>query len=93
MRGFGGHHFYGGPGPRFFPGGFSFLLLLVILGLLVYLVMLARRDAGRTAAVATSVDSPPPPPVPATPGDILKMRYARGEITKDEYETMRRDIE
>ena len=93
MRGFGGHHFYGGPGPRFFPGGFSFLLLLLILGLLVYLVMLARRDSGGTATVATPSASPQPLPGPATPADILKMRYARGEITKEEYETMRRDIE
>lgn len=93
MRGSGGHHFYGGPGPRFFPGGFSFLLLLLILGLLVYLVMLARRDSGRTRAVAAPLDSPLPPPGPATPADILKMRYARGEITREEHETMRRDIE
>ncbi len=27
-----------------------------------------------------------------TPMDILKRRYARGEITREEYETMKKDI-
>ncbi len=73
----------------------GFLLALLILGLLVYLVMLARRDAGRTTPVATSADSPAPAPPagPMTPTDVVKMRYARGEISKEEYETMRRDLE
>ncbi len=29
---------------------------------------------------------------PATPQEILKQRYARGEITKEQYEQMSRDI-
>ena len=28
-----------------------------------------------------------------TPSEILKARYARGEITREEYEQMRRDLE
>lgn len=30
---------------------------------------------------------------PSTPLDILKARYARGEITREEFDRMRKDIE
>ncbi|HEX2052237.1 MAG TPA: SHOCT domain-containing protein [Actinomycetota bacterium] len=91
MRGFPGPHLYG---PRLFAGGFSFLLGLLILGLLVYLVMLARRNGGPTNFVTPSTDGGmPPSPALLTPIEVLKMRYARGEINREEYETMRRDLE
>jgi len=35
----------------------------------------------------------PPPTLPDTALDILKKRYARGEITKEQFEEMKRDLE
>ena len=34
-----------------------------------------------------------PPQTEQTPLDVLKARYARGEIGREEYEQMRRDLE
>ncbi len=34
----------------------------------------------------------PPETPPETPLEILKKRYARGEISKEEYEQMKRDL-
>ncbi|HVL51394.1 MAG TPA: SHOCT domain-containing protein [Actinomycetota bacterium] len=90
MRGVPQHYFFG---PRVFFGGISFLLLLFILGLLVYLVVLVRSDRDRARPAARQAD-PPPAPSPAllTATEVLKMRYARGEIGREEYETIRRDL-
>ncbi len=91
MRGVPGHYYFG---PRWFPGGISFLLGLLILGLLVYLVMLVKRDRDQTTVASTPGDSAPSAsPGILTPTEVIKMRYARGEITRNEYETMRRDLE
>lgn len=90
MRGVPQHYFFG---PRMFFGGISFLLLLTILGLLVYLVVLVRNDRDRTVA-SPGPAGPPSQPSPGllTATEVLKMRYARGEIGRDEYETIRRDL-
>jgi uncharacterized membrane protein len=90
MRGYPQHHFYG---PRFLGGGLGMLCALVIIGLLVYLVILARQDRDRQTVVSQSTDPVSPPPTgPLTPFEVVKMRYARGEITREEYETIRRDL-
>jgi putative membrane protein len=59
-----------------------FWWLLVILGVVVLVRVLAVGSRG-----ATSV-----PPPAETALDILKKRYARGEIGKEEFEAKKRDI-
>jgi uncharacterized membrane protein len=69
------------------------LCALIIIGLLVYLVVLARQDRDRQTPVSQSADPVSPLPTgPLTPFEVVQMRYARGEITREEYETIRRDL-
>jgi len=56
------------------------LVTLVVIG--VYLVSTALRGGGR----------PPQPPTDRAL-EILRERYARGEITKEEFDRMRKDLE
>ncbi|MEW6486656.1 MAG: SHOCT domain-containing protein [Thermodesulfobacteriota bacterium] len=64
-------------------GGWLFMLAfwaLAVLGL-VFLVRLAL-GGGR-----------PGPAAPETPFEILRRRYAQGELTREEFERMRREVE
>ena len=61
--------------------GWIFMILfwaLVILGI-VYIVQAILRRAGQSGPEET-------------PFDILKKRYAKGEITKEEFERMKNDL-
>jgi putative membrane protein len=57
----------------------------VVLVLLIYLLVYASRGGGPGVH--------PPAAPPETPLDILKKRYARGEITREQYEQMKKDLE
>ena len=73
---------WSGFGPMWFGGLFSLLLLAL---LIVALVLAVRHLTGW----------PSGDPGPRGGGralEILKERYARGEIGKEEFETMRRDL-
>jgi len=58
-----------------------------IIALIVWAVQsLSQRDGGQTQRGGAT------PPV-RTPLEIAKERYARGEISRDEFEQMKRDLE
>jgi len=62
-------------------GMFMGLLFFILIVVLVYFVIQAITAKGR------------PPIPPESPLDILKKRYAKGEITKEEFEKIKKDLE
>ena len=78
-------------GPHMMWGGwygmfFGPLMMIAFIAAVVILVVLAVRWLGGSGHGAT----PHTPPPVKTPIDILKERFARGEIDKDEFEERRR---
>jgi putative membrane protein len=62
--------------------GFGLILTLVVIGAIAY--ALGWRPQFNQSG---------PAKMDQTPLEILKARYARGEISREEYEQMRRDLE
>ena len=62
--------------------GFGLIFTLVIVGAVAYI--LGWRPQFNQSGPAQSKQ---------TPLELLKERYARGEISRDEFEQMRRDLE
>ena len=57
------------------------LLILILIGVVIYFVVKSSRSKGSGGSS------------PETPLDILKKRYAAGEITKEEFDKMKQDVE
>lgn len=77
--------------------GFGIMMLGGLLSL-VFLVIIIVAAIWLIATVARGGSAvnprlmPPAAPAGQAPLDILQMRYARGEITKEQYEQMKRDL-
>lgn len=65
-------------------GWFMWLSLLLLIGLTVWVVSVWSTGTGRSESFGATRE---------TPLEILQKRYARGEISRDEYEQMRRDLQ
>ncbi len=70
-------------------GGLAMLAfwVLVIGGVIWFIATLARGTSTGTRQVVVGS-----PMAGQTPLDVLKARYARSEITKEQYEQMKRDL-
>lgn len=83
-----------GPGPGFWLGGLMDVLWTVLIVLLV--LWIVRNWSGISAKLRQTTTSIQPSGGTASPGqtplEIVQTRYARGEIDRETYETMRRDL-
>jgi putative membrane protein len=62
-------------------GMFMWIIFVIVVGLLIYFIVQSQKTNGRTTTPHES------------PLDILKRRYAKGEITSEEYEKMKKDLQ
>ena len=62
-------------------GMFMWIIILIVIGVGIYFVVQAQKTKGQT------------PTQKESPLDILKMRLAKGEIAREEYEKMKKDLE
>jgi len=71
---------------------FGGLMMLLFWGGLIALVILAIRTLSGSGSRQPAIAADFSTPRPNTALEILKARYARGEISKAEYEEMRNDL-
>ena len=62
-------------------GGFMWLIVLVLVGVVIYFLLQASKSKGSDGSIVE------------TPLDILKKRYAKGEIDKEEFDLKKKDLE
>lgn len=73
-----GHHWFGG---SFFGGGlFMWIITLLVIGSLIFFAV--KYFSNRHGAV----------PKKENPLDILRVRFAKGEITREEFDNMKKDM-
>ncbi len=71
----------GGSG-MFFGGGFMWIIWIILIIAVIYAVKAAMSSGSQQSNQSNE-----------TPLEILKKRYARGEIDEQEYEQRRRELE
>jgi len=62
-------------------GGFMWLIILALVGVAVYFLLQVSKSKGSNRQIIEK------------PLDILKMRYAKGEIDKEEFDRKKKNIE
>jgi len=73
-------------------GGFGFPMMGMGLGMLVFWVLIIAGGVWLVQSLSRGTGSSLLMPQGESPLDILKRRYAKGEITKDQFDQMKRDL-
>ncbi|OGO23376.1 MAG: hypothetical protein A2144_01020 [Chloroflexi bacterium RBG_16_50_9] len=68
--------------PWVFGGGWMIIIWIVIIGLIIWGIITLTRRGGSWSQ----------PGANRTPLDIAKERYARGEISKEDFERIKKDL-
>ncbi len=63
----------------------SLILLAIVVGILLVMFFSSSRNRRNAPSFSSAL-------VGETPLDILKARYARGEISKEQFEQMKQDL-
>jgi len=66
-------------------GAFMWILFLIVIVLVIYFTLQSTKPRSYDSSFRETPRE--------TSIDILKRRYARGEITKEEFEQMKKDLE
>ncbi len=84
----GGNHGFG------MVSGFGFVGIIPMILTILFWVVVIALAVWLIGSLASRTNSQPPSNLPPAESalDILKKRYARGEITKEQFEEMRRDL-
>jgi len=69
------------------PSCFPFLLIFI----LAFIFLMFRRSDARNLGAGPG-QTPPRPEVEDSALEIVKKRYARGDLTREEFETLRKDL-
>ncbi len=69
------------------------LMFLVLVGAAAAVAAWALSRSGLLGGTAPERTVEPAPAADDTALEIVRRRYARGEITRDEYEALRRDLD
>ncbi|MCL4323988.1 MAG: hypothetical protein M1144_00770 [Candidatus Thermoplasmatota archaeon] len=84
---------YWGGFPMMGGGGWWWMMILpalLFVAFVLFLLLLLAPGATPGSVVVSPILSPPPP---GSASDVLSLRYARGEISREQYLLARRDIE
>jgi uncharacterized membrane protein len=73
--------------------GLLYWALLIGLVVLVAVLLAKRRDERGVTAAAPVGPTAPAPAAAGSPMDVARMRYARGELTQEEFEALRQDLQ
>lgn len=77
-----------------FGGGFGMVVMALFwVAIVVLAIWLVGKLLGSTGGAMTTRSELQNLPQPLNANEMLKQRYARGEITKEQFEEMRRNIE